>query len=271
MKQSVACPIDFLLKALDIVQKTDYTYKTSNNKRLHIEIALMQIASLNTATTSHFQRAPANTEAEKKKTDVTPVGYPKLVEQTPVAPSKISIPAAAEPSSAPIGPKPVPKTITQPGSTGKISYPGTISIKDDIVDTEDEKPVSEEVFDLESDEFLHSIEINNVELEEAWKEFAMTNTSDRPNFLSTLMATKPLIGKAFKNILQQQEIEDNKTELLRFLRDKLSNRFLRLKVIVNAEISTTKPYTPEEIHKYMVEKNPALNVMKQKFGLNLNY
>jgi len=270
LNQTNKCPVDFLLKALDIVQKTDYTYKVSNNKRLHLEVALLQMAAISKPAAGQVQKVSANPEAEKKKTDFAPAVVQKVPEKADIAPPKIVTPV-------PVEPKPEPKKVTQPNSVNKGFFPGTISIKDDIIENEEEAPVKEEPFDLESEEFQNAPEINIVELEEAWKEFAMNNTSDRPNFFSTLMASKPSTGNAFiisfevKNIIQQQEIEDNKGELLRFLREKLNNRFLRLNVVVNAEVSTARPYSPEEIHKYMQEKNPAVIVLKEKLGLSLNY
>ncbi len=47
-QQSENCDIDFLNKALNEVNQCDIYYKTSNNKRLHIEISLLRLASLNT-------------------------------------------------------------------------------------------------------------------------------------------------------------------------------------------------------------------------------
>ena len=270
MKQTSKCPVVFLLKALDVVQKTDYTYKTSNNKRLHIEIALMQLAALSESSGLVQQRASANVEAEKKKTDVTATVIQKPVEK-PVAPKP------EKPLPVQVEMKPEPKFVSLPTSQGKVNFPGTISIKDDITENEEEKPVKEENFDVASDEFQNAAEINNIELEEAWKDFAMSNTAERPNFLSTLLAAKPVLGNEFiisfevKNIIQQQEIEENKGEILRFLREKLNNRFLRLNIVVNAEISNTKPYSPEEINKYLIEKNPAVVLLKEKLGLSLNY
>ena len=45
-EQSKICPVDFLLKALDINNKCDVEYKMSNNKTLHIELALLKMCAL---------------------------------------------------------------------------------------------------------------------------------------------------------------------------------------------------------------------------------
>ncbi|KAF0200382.1 MAG: DNA polymerase III subunit [Bacteroidetes bacterium] len=46
LRQSSACNGAFLLKALEISNQCDLNYKISNNKRLHVEIALMQLCRL---------------------------------------------------------------------------------------------------------------------------------------------------------------------------------------------------------------------------------
>ncbi len=44
--QAQKCPADFLFSALSIAQKFDENYKESNNKRLHVELALLQLSNI---------------------------------------------------------------------------------------------------------------------------------------------------------------------------------------------------------------------------------
>ena len=46
LEQSQKCSVDFLYKALDLTGKFDQNYKTSNNKRLHVELALLQLCNI---------------------------------------------------------------------------------------------------------------------------------------------------------------------------------------------------------------------------------
>lgn len=46
MEQSAKCSPDFLFSALDISQQFDEKYKESNNKRLHIELAMLQLCNI---------------------------------------------------------------------------------------------------------------------------------------------------------------------------------------------------------------------------------
>lgn len=45
-EQSKKCPKDLLLKAIELANSCDFNYKTSQNQRLHVELCLMQLASL---------------------------------------------------------------------------------------------------------------------------------------------------------------------------------------------------------------------------------
>lgn len=44
--QAQNCPVEFLFKALDLANKFDINYKTSKNKRLHVELALLQFCNI---------------------------------------------------------------------------------------------------------------------------------------------------------------------------------------------------------------------------------
>jgi DNA polymerase-3 subunit gamma/tau len=56
-EQAKLCATPFLLKSLSIINKCDIHYKSAKNQRLQVEMALMQISYLNTASL----------DAEKKK------------------------------------------------------------------------------------------------------------------------------------------------------------------------------------------------------------
>src|ERR1700741_3967054 len=57
LQQAQSCSTQFLLKSLGIINRCDISYKTAKNQRLQVEIALLQISYLNTASV----------DAEKKK------------------------------------------------------------------------------------------------------------------------------------------------------------------------------------------------------------
>ena len=53
------CPEQFLIRNLDIANRFDFEYKNSNHKRLHLELAFIQMCSL----PQHAKNAEENPEA----------------------------------------------------------------------------------------------------------------------------------------------------------------------------------------------------------------
>lgn len=89
--QSVNCPVPFLLQALEITNQCDIDYKTSNNKKLHVEIALMQLCRLSMPE-SDFKSA--NINQQSIPTVSTPVKNSAST-NTQIIPDRGSVPSAA--------------------------------------------------------------------------------------------------------------------------------------------------------------------------------
>ncbi len=99
LKQSSACNAAFLVKVLEINNQCDLDYKISNNKRLHLEIALMQMCRL------------ANPNGQKPEVSITYVA-PQHSPAKPVAPVSVSQPPVmSEPQTKVSEPEPEIKPI----------------------------------------------------------------------------------------------------------------------------------------------------------------
>jgi DNA polymerase-3 subunit gamma/tau len=73
LEQSKVCPLDFIIRSLDIANKCDLSYRTSSNKRLHIEIALLQMTRMNP------QSSPQSLPPPQPQHIPTPVVTPQQV------------------------------------------------------------------------------------------------------------------------------------------------------------------------------------------------
>ena len=174
--QAENCPVQFLLKGLDIIQKADFTYKSSNNKRLHIEISLMQLASIMSPGT------PAKTEktiypTAKKKAE--PISTPPIIEKpvqvTPIIEKPVATPSQpatvqAEKPNPENQQKDTQAKIAKKPAAGRIMMHGTISIKDDEQEQAEAAEPEEEYFDFGSEEFRNAKAIDAAELESSWGE-----------------------------------------------------------------------------------------------------
>ncbi len=65
-QQAVHCSREFLFKALDICNQYDLNYKASNNKRLHVEIALTQLSALHQGQPAGNDAVPVTASTEAK-------------------------------------------------------------------------------------------------------------------------------------------------------------------------------------------------------------
>nr|NQU93225.1 DNA polymerase III subunit gamma/tau [Bacteroidota bacterium] len=272
LQQAEKCPSDFLLKALDILHKTDFTYKSSNNKRLHLEVALMQMGSITALHLQSLKSAP--TSEPKKKTEVV-TRYEEAKPENPEP--EIREPVIQKPVEVRVS-KPVEisvekQTVKKPAAFSTKHIPGTISIREELSEQIEVNDEAEEYFDTGSSEYLNAKPIDFGELSDAWKEFADDLADKHPSLYSTMTSIKPEVGDDFevlfevKNIVQEKELENVKNDLIGALREKLGNRFMRLKININPLIEEMKPYSPEEIFRHMAGKNPAIIELKEKFDL----
>jgi DNA polymerase III subunit gamma/tau len=62
-----------------------------------------------------------------------------------------------------------------------------------------------------------------------------------------------------------------RTEVLTYLRKELHNSTIHLEVVVSKEESKTMIYTQADKFKFMAEKNPAMNDLRNILGLDYDY
>jgi len=68
----------------------------------------------------------------------------------------------------------------------------------------------------------------------------------------------------------EEAVEEIKMNLLDFLRKELNNYALQLNLVMTASEEKTSLYTATEKYKYLSEKNPAINKLRQTFDLDLD-
>lgn len=155
--------------------------------------------------------------------------------------------------------------------------PGSVSIKDDVGEKAEEKAITE-TFDKDSEAFKNTKPIEKKLLEQVWKDLAVRISKDQPDLGSTLASGLPKIGAEFvlefevKNAIQKDKLDNQRTDLVPIIREKLENRFVNLKVVVNPEkVEVVKPATPTEKLLRLAGKNPVVMDLQKRFGLEPNY
>lgn len=261
--QAQSCSVDFLLKTLDITAKCDVSYKTANNKRLLLELSLMQMCAMQQLN-NPFTSAPVQ-ESQKPVIKVSQNKEEKKTAE-PVKEEKPAVLPVNTVNEPPV--KQVTKKIVT----------GTKSILENLVEEEEnqqgnsnysENPLSE----IEKPK----TEFTKEQFDIAWNKFAEHYKSTNPDYFITLTSHKPVLKENFvieltlENKVQDNEITDRKLDILSFLRKELNNYSIQLQTVINKNPETVKPFTPQEKFKKMAEKNPAIKKLKNEFDLEIDF
>jgi DNA polymerase-3 subunit gamma/tau len=279
-EQAKSCPQTFLLRALNQCSKTDVSYKMSKNPRLLVELTLMQLSSLQSASP----------EADEKKNELISIKLPG--DHKPVLDSSSPI-VIAEPKpnykktetpvkekvgveemvSSPVTTSTQTKTVKKSMPVGGLSINGMLN-KNKQAEQKQDGTVKEKKIqpDLPKKAFTQE------QLDEAWIKYAkLMKEKSKVNLFATLTSRQPLLKENFlveftiDNMVQEEEIANGKSEIMAFLRNELQNYDTQLVTIITKSDSEKKPYTASDKFKRMAEKNPAMKNLKEKFDLDTEF
>jgi DNA polymerase-3 subunit gamma/tau len=250
-QQASECPVDFLLQLLDINNRCDLNYKISNNKHLHLELALMQMGSLQN------QNPAASGGLPVIGPSITKTAPPP--EKKVPSPEKQSVIKVQEP--------------LKPGD--KKVFPGTISIKSSTQNKVEEPGTSGTVSLITEEQQIPDSSFSQDQLEKTWDEFAKTLQQESTLLYNLLKNHKPLLKENFvvefcvDNRLLEEELNQKRNELLDWLCSRLDNNKIIFQIVIKEMMKTSRPYTDREKFNRMVEKNPSLKEMKEQLDLEI--
>ncbi len=258
--QSAKCESGCLLKALELINKCDINYKTSNNKRLLLELTLMQMCSVRQQTAVSSQQ-PAVSNQQSPSLSVTQKSESKTQKPIEIKPqiSTGNELATGNAKQTPANKQPEiiqskvfsinPKQTTDSG-------PGTKDIS---------TQTPGEVSDFSQEKLLT-----------VWNNYSEKISKAHPGFYVTLTKYSPALKENYiielmlDNAAQEEEFREKKNEILGYLRKELNNYQLDIHTSVNIAPSSDKPYTPTEKYNRLVEKNPNLSTLKNQLGLEID-
>jgi DNA polymerase-3 subunit gamma/tau len=245
LTQTAACPVGFLLNALEIGNTCDLSYKSSKNARLHVELSLIKICRLATESSA---------DSEKKKPDV------EVVRKEIVAPS-------AQKNTV---------NVTLSDKTEKTVK--TFSIKN-LINDEVETPPATIKSDLTEEKApeIEKPELNETALKTAWDEFTGQLSGEGARIISMFKTVKPEIAdnqtiKLYFNNADQKETFTNnyKPRLIAFLERKFILHNTDIESIVKEDDSVNIIYSDEQKYNYLSGKFPMLKEIKKTFNLDIN-
>ncbi|CAK7070279.1 MAG: Holliday junction ATP-dependent DNA helicase RuvB [Parabacteroides distasonis] len=264
------CPDQLLFKAIELANTCDLNYRASRNKRLLLELTLIQLCQLTQVAAD-----------DKKKVLIEPIagtnpssqavnsGKPQ---QPPQAPSVTAAAGAPQvmsthmPSSVP-----APPPSTAPNPARRTARPMGISMKEIGV----EKPKQQTVQQATTNVKEVVTPFDNDSLVREWDNYAAT--IDKKVYLkNTMINCKPTLQEnyyfevAVHNPGQQEELINNAIHILPFLRQHLTNSRIQMRVRIVEGNEKHLAYTSTEKLELLMKINPTLGRLRDEFNLTLD-
>lgn len=258
MEQSQQFSQETLLNAIEITNSCDIAYKASRNQRLQVELALMQICSL--------QVNPTNGSPEKKNLIKSPSAVSAVKTETPekqIVPEEKPAPVVAE---TPVAKEPAQQTYTRKIISGTTS----INAAPAKTETENTSAKTESEVDAIKNDFTEE------EMIKVWNAFTAMQKNEKPSFHAILTKSIPYLKENFNivldidNSMEEASLNIEKGELLDYLRKQLQNSTVQLSTNINYVAETKKLYTQREKFMHMAEKNPSINKLRQQLDLEID-
>lgn len=298
-EQSTKCSVSFLIKGLTILNKTDIQYKSSKNQRLQVELALMQLCSINASGISTTDAEKKNdliksdTNLKNNTSNTTTSSAPKIsVNNTPQAPIPTTAPTIIEKT---------PEISPTTAVTNSVTE--AVPVKTENVTTAFKKPLiktstpsitqhlniekkAEQTKDSVIEQSDSALLQNNLlktsftqqALETTWDKYANDlKAKGRANLASALLSKRPvltdesIIEFSVNNKALEESINEDKLNFLGFLRKELNNFSIQLNLIMTVAEDKTNLYTATDKYKHLAEKNPNINKLRQAFDLDIEF
>ena len=255
--QSKKVNLDWIRKAIKITNSFEINFKNINNERIHAEVCLMQISSIeekkntrNKKGLNDFEKIQINYTNKIKSENSTLKNNPELEDvKKEVIEEKSSMLdlEIKEVSSFSLASVEKKKTFKERRITNDLSKSKTTSYKSDFTQEELDKCWNN----------YHNIKLQN-------KEF---------NIASLLKISKPKklgnnIGYSVSSDINKKELEVELPKLLEYIKIFLKNDSIEIKVDSNISIKKNVIYTPTEKFEKLVELNPSLENLRKKLDLD---
>ena len=264
------CPDQLLFKAIELANTCDLNYRASRNKRLLLELTLIQLCQLTQVAVDDKKKALIEPIAgTNPSSQAVNSGQPQ---QPPQAPSVTAAAGAPQvmsthmPSSVP-----APPPSTAPNPARKTARPMGISMKEIGV----EKPKQQTVQQATTNVKEVVTPFDNDSLVREWDNYAAT--IDKKVYLkNTMINCKPTLQEnyyfevAVHNPGQQEELINNAIHILPFLRQHLNNGRIQMRVRIVEGNEKHLAYTSTEKLELLMKINPTLGRLRDEFNLTLD-
>ncbi|MBQ0094546.1 MAG: DNA polymerase III subunit gamma/tau [Bacteroidetes bacterium] len=262
-KQAARCQPKFLFRALKICNDCDLNYRISKNKRLLVELALIQIAQADEDDDSHG----------RKPTRLKPI-FKKNAAPQQAAPA----PAKSQTAATPVEPKPATQVTPKPAATSAVpTFKGGVftSIYGNGAGRPDQVHGRQTVKVIMQENDVPAKPLTEDLLQMRWTQFAAgLGRQDTPlknrmvNCIPSMLSPDSFCVTA-GNPMMAQEIESAKDRILAFIRNSFNNPSITMGINVDQSRGVELILTRDEQYARMKEESPALKELDRIFSLEL--
>ena len=303
-EQAQKCPLPFLYRAMKLCNECDLNYRISKNKRLLVELTLIQVAQLTTegddvsggrgptktikpiftqpaaaqqpqvASATQVQQASLHTSPSSVTTQAvngTTVRHPQASAAAQPGASASSGAASSAPSQG-AGVVPTVKE-ERKIPVMKMSSLG-VSIKNPQRDQTTQNTVTTHVPRVQQPE--EDFIFNDRDLNYYWQEYAGQLPKEQDALTKRMQMLRPVLlnnSTTFEVVVDNEFAAKDFTALIPELQSYLRGRLKNSKVVMTVRVSeateTIRPVGRVEKFQMMAQKNQALMQLKDEFGLEL--
>ena len=279
--QAQKCKTKFLYRAMKLCSDCDLNYRQSSNKRLLVEITLIQVAQ---AVQDEGDGSSAGRSPEKKlkplfKQQAGEAGAESAkrpaVNQTPQADGSAApngVPAAGAPHTRPIAP--VQQKVTTRRELGfSIRQMEAEAMKASEAPTVTASSASG--VQTKTAQMRDDVPVDQRGVMITWKEFATTLPQEERAMANRMNNIEPTLlnAETFEVLADNPTVEDMLRKyaprIEEYMRGRLGNSKIRMSVRIREPEEKKRAYSKVEQFTMMCGQNPALLKLKEEFGLEL--
>ncbi|MDY5814292.1 MAG: DNA polymerase III subunit gamma/tau [Bacteroides sp.] len=281
-EQAAQSPLGFLYQALKLANDCDLSYRASRNKRLLVELALIQIAQLSSPTNGEQTAATPPARPALKPIDSEPQSAaPQATPHTATPRQEATTVQPATAMAAPIPtPAPTPATAPTTAQAGTSATKGSmrLSIKKES-GNESQSTTETQTTQVQA---ITSLEATDQPFDERslmnhWQRYAAQLPQEETAIATQMKVVKPALcanGTDFEIVVENELAAKNFTRiqplLLHYLRQELKNSKMNMFIRVSEATPATRAYTRVEKFQLMASQQPALQEFRETFGLEFS-
>lgn len=285
--QAQQCPLPFLYRAMKLCNDCDLNYRASKNKRLLVELTLIQVAQLTAEEDDGANgRSPKQaikpifTQPAAAQQPQATAAMPQQTVQPAVQTNSTPQPAATQHSNA-TTPHATPTAVLMAQGREEKKIPVMkmsglgVSIKRPHIEEEQRNPSSNPTAAHQAAQPEENYIFNERDLNYYWQEYAGRMPKEQVAIAKRMqnMRITLINDTTFEAVVDNEIVAKEFTGMIptlqNYLRTRLKNRKVTMTVRISAPTEKVRAYGRVEKFQMMAQKNSALLQLKEEFGLEL--